>query len=337
MVKISIISLIYQSEKLADWVYNSIMEFTPLVKTGEAEFFFVANDPTKKLISHLTQKKYRYYVNKNTKETPNSLFRKGYGKPEYISKVYQGYNYGIKKARGKVVVLINSDNFFSPCWLENLIKNLNTNTVVSSQLVERLHPKHGVFPGAYHMEFGSNTENFDKERFLSYVIKVKKNDIKIGGAYMPCAIYKSKAIGVGLYPKGNIAGKNFNEILFYGDEFFFKVLENKGIRHITALDSVVYHLKEGEDDESKLKRIPTKLSEKVLKDQGVFFEKNIVGLNNTTRALFYKYLDSEKLSEANRAEILNLKLELNILRQSKIFKLTNKVKSILDRLRLKKN
>ena len=43
--KISIISLIYRSTKYADAVYDSVLENTPKIKTGEARFFFVANGP----------------------------------------------------------------------------------------------------------------------------------------------------------------------------------------------------------------------------------------------------------------------------------------------------
>ena len=53
MLKVSIISLIYQSSALADWVHDSVHKFTPMIDRGEAEFFFVANDPTPGLLAHL--------------------------------------------------------------------------------------------------------------------------------------------------------------------------------------------------------------------------------------------------------------------------------------------
>ena len=41
MLKVSIVSLIYQSARLADWVHESVHNFTPMIARGQAEFFFV--------------------------------------------------------------------------------------------------------------------------------------------------------------------------------------------------------------------------------------------------------------------------------------------------------
>ena len=60
MVKVSIISLIYCSSKYADWIHDSVHRFTPMLATGEAEFFFIANDPTEDLLKHLREKKFLF-------------------------------------------------------------------------------------------------------------------------------------------------------------------------------------------------------------------------------------------------------------------------------------
>jgi hypothetical protein len=39
------------------------MKYTPMVKSGKAEFFFVANDPTEAVISHLIEREYPFIVN----------------------------------------------------------------------------------------------------------------------------------------------------------------------------------------------------------------------------------------------------------------------------------
>ena len=250
MVKISIVSLIYCSSKYADWIYESVHRFTPMLATGEAEFFFVANDPTDNLLRHLEEKKYPFFLNRNEKKSDEELFLLGYGAPEYIHRVYRGFNIGIEKSRGEIVVLLNSDNCASSDWLENLLKYLGPNTIVSSQLAERAHPKYGVFPGAYHCEFGNHPDNFNEPEFLAFVERFKMTGIVEGGAYMPCAIYRENAIKVGMYPEGNIAGINFEDIVECGDERFFHSLSKAGITHVTALDSIMYHFKEGEMDDS---------------------------------------------------------------------------------------
>ena len=56
-------------------------------------------------------------VNVNRRYSDDELFALGYGAPEYMSRVYRGYNEGIRAAAGDYVVLINSDNYFSPDWL----------------------------------------------------------------------------------------------------------------------------------------------------------------------------------------------------------------------------
>jgi len=250
MVTISIASLIYKSKKYADWVHDSIHEFTPQLKRGEAEFFFVANDPTEELLAHLQQKGYKHYVNRNPMQTEEELFKMGYGAPLHINRVYRGYNKAIESAEGEIVVLVNSDNYFSPDWLENLLKYLSSKTIVCSKLVECINPKYGsVFPGAYHGEFGLHPDNFDKEAFLRFCERVKTTGLQFGGAYMPCAFYKRLAIQVGSYPDGNLAGASFNHVVATGDEVFFRKLSKAGIKHVTAMDSIVYHTKEGEMDE----------------------------------------------------------------------------------------
>jgi len=246
MVKVSIISLIYQSSSLADWVHASVHKFTPMIARGEAEFFFVANDPTQALLDHLRNRGFPHVVNVNERLTNEELFALGYGKPEYMSRVYRGYNVGVRRAKGDYVVLVNSDNYFSPDWLENLLKYSDRSRVISSTLVERLHPRFGVFPGALHGEFGSSATTFDEEAFLAFVTRTKRTGLELGGAYMPSLFHRDVAIEAGLYPCGNVAGGSFEEVARYGDEAFFDRLDSLGVKHFTALDSISYHLKEGE-------------------------------------------------------------------------------------------
>jgi hypothetical protein len=275
MVKVSIISLIYCSSTYADWIYDSVHRFTPMLRTGEAEFFFIANDPTDALRKHLEEKKYPFFLNRNEKITDEDLFRMGYGKPEYIHRVYRGFNEGIRKARGEIVVLLNSDNCASPDWLENLLKYLGPDTIVTSQLAERSHPKHGVFPGAYHAEFGNHPANFNESAFLAFVERFKMTGIIEGGSYMPCAVYKENALKVGLYPEGNIAGKTFDDVIEYGDECFYHKLADAGVSHVTALDSISYHFKEGEMDDSVPQQPQDPVAVQSIKNPGYLFLKPV--------------------------------------------------------------
>jgi len=246
---ISIISLIYRSPCYADFVFNSLYQHTPELLTGDAEFFFVANDATEQVLTHLKRKNYLHKVWTNKKITEKELFNLGYAAPLYIHYVYKAWNYAITCANGDIVVLVNSDMAFSPNWLSNLLSKLTKNTFVCSQLVERFHPKYGVFPKAIKGDFGHNPETFLEEKFLEFAKNISENSVLSGGAYMPCAFYKQQLINVGMYPEGNIAGKSFNTVEQYGDQNLIQKLADNGIQHITAQDSIVYHFKEGEMEE----------------------------------------------------------------------------------------
>lgn len=246
---ISIICLIYKSTKFAKAVHDSLYKFTPELKSGKAELLFVANDATPEVIDFLEKEKYNFVVNNNLVLSESELFSKGYGIPEYINRVYKGYNFGIKNCKGDFVVLINSDNMFSPNWLKNLKDKLNKSLIICSQLIERNHPKFGIFPTAIKGEFGAHPDNFLEEEFLNFIKSISKNELIPGGAYMPCMTYKENFKKVGYYPEGNIAGKTFDEVIQYGDENLYEKLKKIGIEHVTACDSIVYHFKEGEKED----------------------------------------------------------------------------------------
>lgn len=250
MVEVSIICLVYKSKELAKAVYESVQKYTPKLADGTAEFFFVANDPAQEVVDYLKAKRVPHYININEHLGDEELFKQGFGKPEYMRRVYQGYNYGILKAKGQKIVLINSDNFFSTDWLENLLKYSDYKKVVCSSLIEPGQEKFEVFPFATEKNFGRTLDDFDEAGFQKYAERFSRTGYSSGGVYMPCLLYKDIAVMAGLYPEGNIAGSSFDKVVRYGDEFFYDKLREFGVEHITAKDSIVYHLKEGEKSEA---------------------------------------------------------------------------------------
>jgi len=272
MVEVSIVCLIYKSKELAEALYESVLKYTPKLATGQAEFLFVANDPTEEVVEYLKLKSIPYYINTNSHLTEDELFQEGFGAPEYMRRVYQGYNFGVLRAKGQKVVLINSDNFFSEDWLENLLKYSDYKKVVCSTLVEPGQRNVGIFPFAIEKDFGRNLQDFKENKFQEFAQTISTTGFTSGGAYMPCLLYKDVAIMAGLYPEGNIAGKSFGEVSRFGDEYFYDRLKEFGIEHITAKDSIVYHLKEGEKSLSKAdskmysaaENVPTKFNERLI-------------------------------------------------------------------------
>ena len=103
--------------------------------------------------------------------------------------------------------------------------------------------------GKYGLEknFGQTYSEFDDESFQKYAASVSKSEIKKGGLFMPCAIYKDLFVKNGGYPIGNRIEKNGN--ITPGDKIlFYEKLRPMGIRHYTVFDSLVYHVQEGEMD-----------------------------------------------------------------------------------------
>jgi hypothetical protein len=249
MVRVTIVSLIYKSPRMADWIYESVMGATPMIRRGEARFLFVANDPTPECLQHLESRGYDHIVSRSPARSVAELFAEGYAAPEYMHRVYRGYNEGIEHASSPTVVLINSDNYLCVDWLENLEKYATHESIITSTLVEPGHPRHGVFPDAIEADFGRTLDTFDAEGFLGFAERLKETGLVAGGAYMPCLFYREAALAAGLYPEGNLAGTSFEDVREYGDVAFFERLRRTGVRHYTSLDSVVYHLKEGEKDD----------------------------------------------------------------------------------------
>lgn len=253
MKKVTIVSLIYKSSNYADFIYNQLYRHTEELKDGSADFFFIANDATEEVLTHLKNKRYKFYDHKNPKKTDQELFELGIGWPNYLYGVYKAWNEAILKSETDLICLVNSDMGFSPGWLTNMLSKITENTVIGSKLVERIGGKFPPFINditgsrALIGNYGWNPNNYDEEGFLQFTKFNKKDGVEPGGAYMPILLHKSNAVKVGLYPEGNLHnGINFNQIKEYGDQNFIKKLKENGIEFKTALDSLVYHFKEGE-------------------------------------------------------------------------------------------
>ena len=246
--RISIICLIYQSCAYAEFFYENLIRHTPEIETGEAEFYFIANDAKGEVLSFLHDKDYPHFINNNPHYTKEELFVRGYAFPEYMARVYMGYNTGMRIAKTPIVMLVSSDNCFSPNWLPNLKKRLTHDRIVSPRLIQ----PDMAFPNPINhtecevFDFGKGIDSFDEDSFLGKVREISANTEDIGNAFMPFMAYKNTVERVGYYPEGNLHNGSFDWILRTGDtEFYFK-LDKNGVKHITSNDSIVYHFNEGE-------------------------------------------------------------------------------------------
>ncbi len=232
-LKITVVCLIYKSIGYADFVLNSFKKQTKGVGKN-IEFLFVANDPTAKLLKYLQENEIKHLLYRN--KDPNEY---------YINRVYRAWNFGGFNAAGDILVFVNSDMAFSNGWLSNLLKNLKEDRIVTSRLVESGKLRSGKY--GIEKDFGRTYTQFDDAAFQEYAKRISTNEIKDGGLFMPCAIYRDLFIRSGGYPIGN-RSENNGKVTSGDYIFFYENLLRAGIKHYTVFDSIVYHIQEGEMD-----------------------------------------------------------------------------------------
>lgn len=237
-LRVSVVCLIYKSSGYARFVHDSFDRHTGRgrgSRYGNVEFTFVANDPTDRLVEFLRSSGMRHTV-----------FRNPDPEEYYLNRVYRAWNHGGMAAGGDVLVFVNSDMAFTPGWLDNLLRRLNKRTIVTSRLVESGKLRSGRY--GIERDFGTTHSNFDDGAFQEFARGVSEDRARPGGLFMPCAIYADTFRRSGGYPIGNRT--EANGLTTSGDTiFFYETLRAMGVRHVTAFDSIVYHVQEGERDE----------------------------------------------------------------------------------------
>ena len=249
----SIIALIYRSSAVLIFFYFYVLKYTPEIRKGNAEFYFVANNANRRIKFLLKFLKIKHFVFDSPVLGKEEMLARKIANPEYLSRVYAAYNFGVAKSRSNNVVLVNSDMIFSKNWLPSLGAHAG-NLAVSSNLVERNHPKFSTFPGAIQKNFGSSFATFRFRSWNNYVKNQGPHSVdkfRSGGSYMPTLFNKHTFEALGGYHEGNLGdGVDINNVIRYGDEDFFFRLKENGVEHITDLGSFCYHFKEGERETS---------------------------------------------------------------------------------------
>lgn len=228
--KIVIVCLIYKSIRYAKFVLDSFKKYTK-----DVEFLFIANDATEKVKNYLRDNNINHLIFENEDKSEH-----------YIKRVYRAFNFGGRNAPADIIVFVNSDMAFSLGWLENLLRELKENRIVTSRLVES-----GKLPSdksAISKNFGTSYKEFDDDSFQEFVKQTSQRRLARGGLFMPCAFYKDIFLKSGGYPVGNRQERSSK--ITSGDWiFFYEKLKPMGIEHYTVCDSLVYHIQEGEIDE----------------------------------------------------------------------------------------
>jgi len=246
--KYSIVCLIYKGVAWLDFVYQQILKYTDM---EDVEFYFVANDASKEVIFYLEKNHIPYYEFNNTESQREEW---------YINNVYRAYNFAAKEAKGDFLIFINSDMCFSPGWLDALKAGYDGQNLVSSRLVESGKLRTGKY--GIEKNFGLNLEDYKEIDFLSFAASISDKKVMDGGLFMPLLVRKEHFLSVGGYPEGNLKeGADIfseeialqNEKNVAGDAVLMERMKSLGIRHQTAMDSIVYHFQCGEKDDESVK------------------------------------------------------------------------------------
>ena len=236
-MKVGLVGMIYKSTDYLNFMKYMIYKYC-MSSVHDVRPLIIANDAADKVLNSLPSTGIPYLIYNDN--NPNDY---------YLNRVYRAWNFGAANADGEIIVFINSDFGYSYGWLDKLLSHAHSDQIPTSRLVESGKMPSGKW--GITNNFGRSPSEFTKNE-LEFNEFSKNISIPGGaeydGLYMPCAIRKDIFLDAGGYPEGNI--KNSDGTITSGDKHFFDILNQKyGIKHVTAMDSIVYHIQEGEKDE----------------------------------------------------------------------------------------
>ena len=261
-MRASVRSLVYASVDYAEHLWSMLWRTTPELADGRADFAFVANDATPEVLSYLESARIPHIVQNNQRLTERELLALGIGKPEYIRRVYQGWNRAVLSARTDCLVLLNSDHVMCTGWLGALYEQWNPGFALCPLTIEPAG-KFGIFPGkdgkgtgAVRGEHGRTLAEFDRDAFEAHAFTIGQDILTRGGAHQPVMISKQAIVRAGMYPEGNLHAGEFDKIDEFGDQHLFRKLDEQGVKHRTWHGVVCYHFQEGEMRETAPVEVP---------------------------------------------------------------------------------
>ena len=105
------------------------------------------------------------------------------------------YDKGIELSTKEVFSILHADMIVTPNYVDNLIKHLKRGTVVCATRIEP--PLHPPGPEKHVKLFGTEPEEFEKEKFEQFVIEdeERSKDKTTNGIFAPWCMYKADFIG----------------------------------------------------------------------------------------------------------------------------------------------
>lgn len=143
------------------------------------------------------------------------------------------YNNAIAKAKGEIIVLLHNDMILAPGFIENIIENTQKGRILTYTRVEP--PIYNdIYPGKEIQDYGRDIEDFNSNRFLSYLSHVLPNYRAIlldGGSQLFFSCLKEDYIG--------IDGYTFQK--FCEDDDIHLRYKLLGFEHKVTMGALVYH------------------------------------------------------------------------------------------------
>lgn len=105
------------------------------------------------------------------------------------------YDKGIELSTKEVFSILHADMIITPNYVSNLVKHLKRGTVVCATRVEP--PLHPPGPEKHVKLFGTEPEEFEKEKFKQFVVEEEERskDKTTKGIFAPWCMYKADFIG----------------------------------------------------------------------------------------------------------------------------------------------
>jgi len=158
----------------------------------------------------------------------------------YIARTYRAWNEGMLNASTNLVILLNTDMYFTNWCIDELIETYTQNpqSLPCSLLVENGRIRSAM--SEYVQDFGTNPDNFRLEEFQNHADKIRqRGKTEPGRLFQPVLFDRQQFFDLGAYPCGNIGGVS-------GDKILFDRYVQAGFNWVTCLGSVVAHIQEGE-------------------------------------------------------------------------------------------
>lgn len=255
-MKLEVVAMVYRDPEFLVSIRDEIVRYLP----DGASWRIVGNDANAQVMD--AAKKHHIPIEDYRDPEPSDW---------YLSRVYRCWNYCVKSSTAESVVLVNSDMMFSPGWLEGLLAAPH-GTIPVSRLAEPCRIKNfAVAPNGIQIDFSRQPKLFPRDAWLEFVAAERSSGYQDHGGFMPCLLDRKLFLEAGGYPEGNVIVEDDGTVIvlkpnppridvvgprdarvdgkpfFSGDDFLFRKLEKMfGLKHVTCMDSLVYHMQEGE-------------------------------------------------------------------------------------------